>query len=490
MIKPRLLKGFRDALPGLASARQEMVTKIRTVYERYGFVPLETPALEYVDVLGKYLPESDTPEGGIYAFRGEHREWIGLRYDLTAPLSRVVALYKELPVPFRRYQVGPVWRKEKPGPGRFREFYQMDFDSVGVPGSTADAEACCIISDVLEELGVMQGDYIVRVNNRKILNGILDVAGVPWRTDSGDMSDEALTVLRAIDKLDRLGKEGVRELLGEGREDKSGDFTPGAGLVQEQIAVVERYLDTPNEERLSFCQSLEAILQDSPVGREGVQEMKEIDAFLTRAGYTEKRVVFDPTVVRGLAYYTGPVFEAAFTFEVTDEQGERKQFGSVFGGGRFDDLVERFTGKKVPATGASIGVDRLLDALSILGKVRTRQATALVLVTVMDFGYVSEYHEMAAELRSAGINTELYVGDSSIGGQLKYGDISGKAVAVIAGERERANREVSLKDLRRGRDLAEQIEDRKAWLEEQPAQITVPRTALVEEVRKILNRYA
>ncbi len=493
-VKPRLLKGFRDILPEDWAARQQMIEKIRSVYESYGFVPLETPALEYVDVLGKYLPESDTPEGGIFAFR-EEGEWVALRYDLTAPLSRVVALYvdmyKMLPLPFRRYQVGPVWRKEKPGPGRFREFYQMDFDSVGVPGMVADAEACCIISDTLEALGIARGDYIVRVNNRKILNGLLEVAGIVTQASSGEPSEaeRALKVLRAIDKLDRVGLEGVKELLGEGRKDQSGDFTPGANLDENQISIIEEFLKIPTESRVEFCEVLEKLLKDSPVGIEGVREMREIDAFLKDAGYAEDRVIFDPTVVRGLAYYTGPVFEAVLTFEITDQKGQKRQFGSVFGGGRYDDLVQRFTGKKVPATGASIGVDRLLAALKLLGKVQTERATASVLVTVMDPKWISGYHKIAVELRQAGINTELYMGSGNIKEQIKYADISGKIVAVIVGERERSNNKVSLKDLRLGREIAKAVTDRTAWLKQQPAQVTVPRERLVEEVQKILNRY-
>jgi len=486
--KPRLLKGSRDILPEDLVARQRMIETIRAVYERYGFIPLETPALEYVDVLGKYLPETDVPEGGIFAFRLEGK-WVALRYDLTAPLSRVVALYKELPRPFRRYQVGPVWRKEKPGPGRFREFYQMDFDSVGVPGMIADAEACCIIADTLEALGIARGDYIVRVNNRKILNGVLEKAGIISQISGGEPSQEALNVLRAIDKLERVGLDGVRQLLGEGRKDESGDFTPGVGLKDKQIAVIENYLSIQASSRVDFCTALEELLNGSRVGIEGVREMQEIDVFLREAGYAEDRVVFDPTVVRGLTYYTGPVFEAVLTFEITDSRGIKRRFGSVFGGGRYDDLIQRFTGEKVPATGASIGVDRLLSALKHLGKITEGKATAPVLVTIMDSDRTPEYHAMAVELRQAGINTELYVGCGDIREQLKYADQSGKVVAVIVGERERARGEVSLKDLQLGRELAKEVTERAIWLQQQPAQVTVPRIHLVEEVKKILDRY-
>ena len=406
MIEPRLLKGFRDTLPEQAATRQAMIGKIQEVYEHYGFLPLDTPAIEFVDVLGKYLPDSDTPEGGIFAFRDEQRRWVGLRYDLTAPLSRVVAMYPDLPLPFKRYQVGLVWRREKPGPGRFPEFYQMDFDSVGVPNAIADAEACCIMADVLENLGVERGGYIVRVNNRKILNGVLEICGIEWEAEGGGLSETGLTVLRAVDKLDRVAIAGVHQLLSEGRKDESGDFTPGAELAPAQVSSVLKYLETSSESRSAFCSELETLLAESGVGLEGVREMMEIDAFLRGAGYDEQRVVFDPTVVRGLAYYTGPVFEAALTTPIVID-GEEKQFGTVFGGGRYDDLVERFTGKKVPATGASIGVDRLLDAMLALGTIKSEAATG-ILVTVLDSSRVSEYHRIASEIRDSGINAELY----------------------------------------------------------------------------------
>ena len=362
----RRLKGFRDITAGDVLARDRMIAKIREVYERYGFVPLETPALEYVDTLGKYLPDADRPDGGIFAFRNEDDEWIALRYDLTAPLSRFVAMNPELPTPYRRYQVGPLYRVEKPGPGRFREFYQFDFDSVGTGSMLADAECCMVMCDTLEALGIRRGDYIVRVNDRKVLNGVLErVAG-----DKTLPPEVSLHVLRSIDKLDRIGLEGVKLLLGPGRRDESGDFTRGIGLSASQIEGVVGYLNITADSRLGVCSELEKVVGQSEVGLEGVQELREIDQALTEAGYTEDRVVVDPTIVRGLEYYTGPVFEGALTFDVVDESGVRRPFGSVFGGGRYDDLVERFTGRKIPSTGASIGVDRLLE-LACRGRKRT-----------------------------------------------------------------------------------------------------------------------
>ena len=482
---PRLPKGLRDVFAADVVARRQMIDRVREVYERYGFAPLETPAIEYLDALGKHLPESDTPTGGVFAFRDDDMSWLALRYDLTAPLARIFSERKnDLPFPFRRYQVGPVWRNEKPGPGRFREFYQFDIDTVGTDSMAADAEVCCVLADSLEALGIGRGDYIIRVNNRKALNGVLEVARIAYEDER-----TSLTVLRAIDKLDRLGLEGVRQLLGKGRTDESGDFTTGAHLSDEQIQLIINLLSVKEETRAAVCDRFAELVGASAVGEEGVAELREIDRVLTAVGYAEDQVVFDPTVVRGLDYYTGPVFEAALTFEVTDETGQKKEFGSVAGGGRYDTLVERFIGEKVPATGVSIGVDRLLAALTQLGKVAALETTAPVIVTVMDRERLLDYERITFELRRAGIAAEMYLGSGGFRKQMKYADERGSIVAVIAGSNEFEAAQVSLKDLRLGRELAKQITDRAAWAKDQPAQITVSAEKLVEEVRAILNRY-
>lgn len=484
---PRRLKGFRDLAAGELRARDRMIGRIREVYERYGFEPLETPALEYVDVLGKFLPESDQPDGGIFAFRDEDAEWIALRYDLTAPLSRYVAMSNSLPTPYRRYQVGPVYRVEKPGPGRFSEFYQFDFDTVGAASMLADAECCMVMCDTLESLGIHVGDYLVRVNNRKVLNGVLDLVtrGEPLA------STASFNILRAIDKLDRVGLEGVTKLLGPGRRDESGDFTKGVGLRPSQIEVVVQYLAINGASRTDIADSLGRLVAGSEVGMAGVNELREIDRALTSAGYASDRVVIDPTVVRGLAYYTGPVFEGVLTFQVVDEDGVPRQFGSVFGGGRYDDLVERFTGRKIPATGASIGVDRLLAALRTMGKLDVVDTVCPVLVTRLDPKLIDHYQAMARELRSAGLNAEMYVGADGIGKQFRYASATGRTVAVVVGENEMKTGEVSIKDLRLGDALSRQMgEDRKRWLEEQPAQFSVPRAELVSAVKRVLARYS
>jgi len=484
--RPRIPRGFRDIAGTDVLARDRMIRRIREVYERYGFMPLETPALEYVDCLGKFLPEADQPDAGIFALRDDDDEWVALRYDLTAPLSRYVAAHRDLPRPFRRYQVGPVYRVEKPGPDRFREFYQFDFDSVGTGSMLADAECAMIMCDTLEALGIKPGDYIIRVNDRKVLNGVLEVMSGGGEPDPS----VALQVLRSIDKLDKVGVDGVRRLLGEGRKDSSGAFIKGVGLPAEQIDLIADYLSIAADTRASLCDALETLVASSDVGKEGIDELRQIDRALGDAGYAEDRVVFDPTVVRGLEYYTGPVFEGVLTFEVVDAKGITRQFGSVFGGGRYDNLVERFTGQPTPATGASIGVDRLLAALKTLGKTEAQPATAGVLVTRIDKDLIAEYQRLAIDLRSAGINTELYVGKQSIGKQFKYADDCGKTVAVVMGSDEMQAGQVSLKDLRLGRELSKEIgDDRKRWLEEQPAQVSIDRGELVEAVQKILARY-
>lgn len=477
-------KGFRDTPPERVLARRQMIDKIRRVYELYGFAPWETAAVEYLESLGKYLPDTDTPEGGIFAFRDEDNNWLALRYDLTAPLSRIFSeRMDKLPYPFRRYQVGPVWRNEKPGPGRFREFYQFDIDTVGSESMAADAEVCCVLADAMEALDIPTGNYVIRVNNRKALNGVLEVVGVPPDEQT------SLEVLRAIDKLDRLGIDSVRQLLGKGRIDESGDMKEGAHLREDQVQRIVDLLSIKEDRRSKVCDRIEEIVRGSEVGERGVAELREIDRYLTAVGYTENKVIFDPTVVRGLAYYTGPVFEAALTFEITDDTGQRREFGAVAGGGRYDDLVERFIGKKVPATGASIGVDRLAVALEQLGKLSAANTSAPVVVTVMDREHLLDYEQMTFDLRRAGIAAEMYLGEGGLNKQLKYADLRRSIVAVIAGSREFEAGEVSLKDLRLGQELSKAITQRQDWVKDQPAQLTVPRDKLVQAVQDILDRY-
>jgi histidyl-tRNA synthetase len=493
--RPRTPGGFRDTFATDIIARRSMVEAIREVYERYGFEPLETSAVEYVDVLGKYLPESDTPQEGIFAFRysaslkprEKDMEWVALRYDLTAPLSRVVAQYGDkLPTPFRRYQIGPVWRWEKLEPGRFREFLQFDIDTVGTASMAADAEVCAVLAESLESLGISKGNYIIRVNNRKVLNGVIEALDLSCTSPEAAESQRD-SIFRAIDKFDRVGFDGIRELLRQGRMDDSGDFTPGAELDERQAELVLQFMQAGGNDRAFVCAKLADLVGDSAVGREGVHELRQIHELLDVMGFGADRVVFDPSIVRGLSYYTGPVFEATLPFEEITEEG-KKPFGSVAGGGRSDGLVERFTGRKVPATGVSIGVDRLLTALKTLGQLAVGGRQGPVVVTVMDPQRFTEYQRMVTDLRAAGVAAEIYLGDGNFRAQLKYANRRNAPVVVIAGEDEFARNQISLKDLRLGKEWSKKISARDEWLKRQPAQIAVPREALVASTREMLAR--
>ena len=479
-------KGFRDYFGAEVTERKAMLDAIAEVYQRYGFDPLETSAVETVEALGKFLPDVDRPNEGVFGWQDEDQDWLALRYDLTAPLARVAAQYRnDLPSPYRRYAMGPVWRNEKPGPGRFRQFYQCDADTVGSASVAADAEICAMLSDAFEVVGIPRGDYVVKVNNRKVLNGVMEVAGVLDPSDPDRFVQERGIVLRAIDKLDRLGDAGVRALLGEGRRDESGDFTKGAGLSGEQAEVVMGFTSARRETGAATVARLRELVGASVMGAEGVAELEQMAALLDAQGYGADRIILDPGVVRGLGYYTGPVYEAELTFEILDEKGRKRQFGSVAGGGRYDDLVKRFTGQSVPATGVSIGVDRLLAALRAKG--RTSGASAgPVVVTVMDRDRMAEYFAMAGELRAAGIRAEVYLGNpKQFGNQLKYADKRASPVAVIQGGNEAEKGMVILKDLVLGAQIAQ-----NATLEEwkgRPAQVEVPRGDLVAAVRKMLG---
>ncbi len=468
-LKARLPRGLADRGPAEIAATRHMVEAIRVVFERYGFEPVETPAIEYTDALGKFLPDQDRPNEGVFSFQDDDEQWLSLRYDLTAPLARYVAEnFQNLALPYRSYRYGWVFRNEKPGPGRFRQFLQFDADTVGAPSMAADAEMCMLAADTMEALGVPRGSYVVKVNNRKVLDGAMDALQIPV--------EKRLTTMRAVDKLDRLGIDGVRMLLGKGRKDESGDFTKGAELSDAQIAgIVDAISGTPK----------------ATVGATaGDQELAEIASQVNAAGYGE-RVRIDKTVVRGLEYYTGPVYEVELTFEIKDEKGRPVRFGSVGGGGRYDGLVSRFRGEPVPATGFSIGVSRLQAALTALGKLGEKTAAGPVVVTVFDRDRVADYQRMVAALRSANIRAELYLGNpkNNIGTQLKYADKRGSPCAIIQGGDEKARGEVQIKDLILGATLAA-TKDRDEYLKKQAeAQFAVKETALVEAVRSLLAKH-
>ena len=478
-------KGFRDYFGADVTERRDMLDRIAAIYHRHGFDPLETSAVETVEALGKFLPDVDRPNAGVFAWQeeavpggGTAGDWLALRYDLTAPLARVAAQYRnDLPSPYRRYAMGPVWRNEKPGPGRFRQFYQCDADTVGSASVAADAEICGMLADALEGVGIARGDYLVRINNRKVLNGVLEAAEV--------REDQAEDVLRQIDKFDKVGREGVLALLTTGRLDESGARIDGVGLSEGQAAPVLAFLEAKGPDNAATLDNLAGAVGASAIGAEGVDELRQIAAMLAAMGVAEDRAVIDPSVVRGLGYYTGPVFEAELTFEILDEKGRRRQFGSVAGGGRYDGLVERFTGQKVPATGVSIGVDRLLAALRAKGLAGSQEAGPVV-VTVMDRDRMADYQAMAAALRAAGIRAEVYLGNpKNFGNQLKYADKRGAPVAIIQGADEAARGVVQVKDLILGAKIAAEasVEEWKS----QPAQTEVAVADLVAEVRRILS---
>jgi histidyl-tRNA synthetase len=489
-LKARLPRGLEDRTPGEIAATRGMIEKIRAVYELYGFEPVETPAFEYTDALGKFLPDQDRPNEGVFSFLDDDEQWLSLRYDLTAPLARYVAEnFDTLPKPYRSYRVGHVYRNEKPGPGRFRQFMQFDADTVGSASPAADAEMCMMAADAIEALGIPRGSYVVKVNNRKVLDGVLDCIGLSGETNAG----KRLTVLRAIDKYDRLGRDGVAALLGEGRKDDSGDFTRGAGLDAKQIQNVLNYIQSPFDNRSGDIESaLDAwskVIGLSSTGKDGIAELKQIAALVRAANYGADRISFDSSVVRGLEYYTGPVFEVDLTFS-TDGKDGSPRFGSVGGGGRYDGLVSRFRGEPVPATGFSIGVSRLLAALEYLGKIETAAERGPVVVTVFDKDRISDYQSMVASLRSAGIRAELYLGSGKFGPQMKYADRRNSPCVVIQGSDEKAKGEVTIKDLIIGAELAKLEKGRDEHLQKQAeAQRAVPEADLVAAVRDVLARH-
>ncbi|MEQ8481001.1 MAG: histidine--tRNA ligase [Hoeflea sp.] len=505
-LKARLARGFPDRSPADIRATDEMMAKIRQVYERFGFEPVETPFVEYTDALGKFLPDQDRPNEGVFSFQDDDEQWLSLRYDLTAPLARHVAEnFNDIQLPYRTYRSGWVFRNEKPGPGRFRQFMQFDADIVGAPGVQADAEMCMMMADTMEALGIKRGDYVIRVNNRKVLDGVMEAIGLAGDENAG----KRLTVLRAIDKLDKFGIEGVKLLLGKGRWDGGkegeGDFTPGAGLDETQIERLLGFLIIAEgndvEETLV---SAENRFSDSQTVLAGVAELRSISELAVASGYGPDRIKIDPSVVRGLEYYTGPVFEAELLFDVTNEKGQTVQFGSVGGGGRYDGLVSRFMGQPVPATGFSIGVSRLMTALKNLGKLSGEAASGPILVTIMDRDRIGDYARMAQELRVAlnpvdesnqptgpTIPVELFQGNpKDFPKQLRYADRRASPIAIIQGGNEKEAGKVIVKDLIEGKRIAETITDNAEWREAKAGEHLVDEADLVITVKRVLAEQA
>ncbi|MEM8771937.1 MAG: histidine--tRNA ligase [Pseudomonadota bacterium] len=481
--KARAPRGFRDRLGAEIVAEREMLTRISAVYEAYGFDPLETSAFEYTDALGKFLPDVDRPNAGVFSLQDDDEQWMSLRYDLTAPLARYVAEhYDALPKPFRRYAVGPVWRNEKPGPGRFRQFTQCDADTVGAPSPHADAEMCALFAEVIAAAGVPADDFVIRVSNRKIVDGLFETLSLA----GGEDAQRRLNVMRSMDKFDRLGEEGVRLLLGPGRKDESGDFTDGVGLSDNAIDAVIGFLtSTISGDGKATLARLQSVVGDTASGEEGVTELQAIASQVP--DNRNSSIEIDCSIIRGLEYYTGPVFEADLTFETKDEKGRPVRFGSVGGGGRYDGLVKRFKGVEVPAVGISVGVSRLLAALEMRAGA-AKEAAGPVVLLALEKDQMAAYQIMAAELREAGVRTEVYLGGSNFAKQLKYADKRNAPLAIIQGSEERQKGEVTIKDLVLGAQLSKDIQDNKEWREEQPAQFSVDRSELTEAVKRMLSK--
>jgi histidyl-tRNA synthetase len=486
-LKARLPRGLGDRGPAEIAATRRMLDTIRGVYERYGFEPVETPMLEYTDALGKFLPDQDRPNEGVFSLQDDDEQWLSLRYDLTAPLARYVAEnFDALPKPYRSYRAGFVFRNEKPGPGRFRQFMQFDADTVGSASPAADAEMCMMAADAMEALGIPRGSYVVKVNNRKVLDGVMEEIGLVGEANAASR----LTVMRAIDKLDKFQEDDVFLLLTRGRKDESGDFTKGAGLSDESAEKVLSKIRAHVGTNSDVIEAIRGSESGSTVRQEGVGELDQIAKLVAAAGYDETRIRIDTSVVRGLEYYTGAVYEVELTFEAKDDSGRPVRFGSVGGGGRYDGLVSRFRGEPVPATGFSIGVSRLMAALQHLGKIETKPEPGPVVVTVFDRDRIADYQGMVQRLRDAGIRAELYLGSGKFGPQMKYADKRNAPCVVIQGGDEKAKGEVQIKDLILGSEIAGLSKDRDDYLQKQSeAQFAVAEDRLVDAVRKVLARH-
>ncbi|MCA3653855.1 MAG: histidine--tRNA ligase [Methylobacterium sp.] len=490
-------RGLPDRSPADIRATNEMMRVIQRVYELYGFEPVETPFLEYTDALGKFLPDQDRPNAGVFSLRDDDEQWMSLRYDLTAPLARYCAEnWQNLPKPYRSYRAGWVFRNEKPGPGRFRQFMQFDADTVGSGSVAADAEICMMAADTLEALGIPRGQYVIKVNNRKILDGVMETLGI----DDG----QKLTVMRAIDKADKFDRVEISKLLGAGRWDGGdvgkGDFTKGAGLNDRQIIAIFGLMDLKASHQLfedgtyamKHAESLPFAVNETFLS--GIAELRDMGNLFDKAGYHSDRILIDPSVVRGLEYYTGPVFEAELTFSIPGEDGKPIRFGSVGGGGRYDGLVSRFLDEPVPATGFSIGVSRLRAALDKLAEMRgekTGEVEGPVIMLAMDKTpeAMASYQQIVASLRGAGIPSEIYLGSAGMKAQLKYADKRNARVALIQGSNEREKGEVQVKDLILGATLTD-IKDRTEYLAKQAeAQFAVPVSEVVAKVREVLARH-
>ena len=487
-IKPQRPRGFEDLSGNDLVELNRLRDSIQKTYSLYGFDALETGIIEYSDVIGSFLPDQDRPNEGVFSFEDDDNKWVSLRYDLTSGLARYVAEnYDSLPKPYRRYQSGWVFRNEKPGPGRYRQFFQIDADTIGSDNALSDAEMCMMFSDAIENTGIERGNYIIRLNNRKILDGIIDSLSISGNKSGSDIN---LAIMRSIDKLDRLGLGGVEQLLGDGRKDESGDYTKGAGLdsssIKEILLFLESGIDSKYLSRKKSLENLSNQFGSNSIFAEAIEELDNISSIIDIAKYDEKRIIIDPSVVRGLGYYTGPVYEADLTFNIeTDDSIEK--FGSVGGGGRYDDLITRLKGARVPSTGISVGVSRLSSALKYLKKQNLNKEKLSVVVLVMDKEKRPLYYKIASELRSVGVPSECYAGDGGMKAQLKYADKREARFALILGEDEEASNNITIKDLMAGKEASDKILDNEEWRSGTVSQKTIPIDNLIREIKSLLE---
>ena len=420
--------GFVDRQEKELLVRDFIISNIKEIMIKYGFQYLETPSFEYSDSIGKFLPDKDRPDEGVFSFQDENK-WLSLRYDLTAPLARYVAKnYLEIPKPFKRYQLGTVWRNEKPGPGRFREFLQFDADYVGTKSLQADTELCVMISEILEKCGLSKEEYVVKISSRKITEELFKKINIV-------NNDQKLTALRALDKLDRLGWDGVKQLLGEGRRDNSGDFTKGANLSSSNVETIEKELKKKSPETQDLLEILK-LFKD----------------------YNFKNFEFDPSIIRGLEYYTGPIFEVNLNFDVKNNKGKVIQFGSIGGGGRYDNLVNNFGNYEAPATGISIGLDRLVYALMQKKEFKIKKSKPIV-ICVFDKDVMKEYIKLQTILRDADISTEIYPGESKLKKQMEYANKIKAPAVILYGEDEIKSNKPTLRDLSTGNEKSIEIKE-------------------------------
>ena len=446
MSKEKKLKPSKDLPLGFVDRQEKellirdfVISNIKEVMIKYGFQYLETPSFEYTDSIGKFLPDKERPDEGVFSFRDE-KKWLSLRYDLTAPLARYVAKnYLELPKPFKRYQLGTVWRNEKPGPGRYREFLQFDADYIGTKNLMADAELCVLISEILEKCGLTKKDYNIKFSTRKLTDELFDNLEI-------NSSDRRLKILRSLDKLDRLGWAEVEKLLKKGRKDKSGDFTTGADLTKDQIKKIRAIFkekEWPNERDFKKEGSISDINQIT-------ENLNNVFEFYN---YT-----FNPEIIRGLEYYTGPVFEVNLNFDVKNSKGQAIQFGSIGGGGRYDNLVSNFGNFDCPATGISIGLDRLVFALMQKKDFKIK-TTRPVVICVFDKSKNKEYVGILNKLRMSNISSEIYPGESKLKKQMEYANKIDSPAVILYGDNEIKSGKATLKNLKTGNESSVKIED-------------------------------